>query len=366
RQPQTECCPFACRHCEGRRTVPLERRMRVGERAVAFLKIVPQSRCRAGLLRNARPAFPLLGYELGEKRFHEAGQIVRDTLGLLYQILTQCEVDRPLANRTHVSALHFRCLPQYAHRMRILRITQGHLRGRLTVAWPHARSDFAMLSPSRLTALPVELPTQSPLSFLAVLTWRACATLERNNTAVVRCGIDCRVLSGWRRENPASRSATASHGTCDIRSLGPRAPRQRLVLRAPILRQAHGEWRSDESAQQQRREPDPPARNRGESHQRCHREERHHHDRRSRSLHQGSYRRLVACHRAQDRNHTAYWRREGRGGTHSRAAARWPSQAGATGARSSQDPSDRIELPSQIARTARPAQKGAIPGCFIL
>ncbi len=59
--------------------------MVVGERAVAFGKVIPQSGCGARLLDNARPAFPLFGHEIGEERFHDSGEVVRNALNLFYE-----------------------------------------------------------------------------------------------------------------------------------------------------------------------------------------------------------------------------------------------------------------------------------------
>lgn len=88
----------------------------------------------------------------------------------------------------------------------------------------------------KLTVVAPELPMRSQVSSLTVLTWRVCAALDRSNTDVAHCGIGYRVLAAWSRENSASGGATASYGARAARSLGTKASRQRLVLRAPVLR----------------------------------------------------------------------------------------------------------------------------------
>ena len=118
-------------------------------------------------------------------------------------------------------------------------------------------------------------------------------------------------------------------------------------------------WRMalQSTARQQRREPDPPARHPGKSHQCGHREERHRQDRGSRSLHQGPHRRFVARDRPQDRNHKADRCCQGRGRTPSGSPARRPGQTEPAAAGSPRYPSNSIELPSQTS-SARPRTEG--------
>jgi hypothetical protein len=80
--------------------------MIVGERPIAFRKAIPQSGCGARLLDDARSAFPLLGQEIGEERFHDRGEIVGNAFNLLNEVLAQREVDRTLTCRIGGAALH--------------------------------------------------------------------------------------------------------------------------------------------------------------------------------------------------------------------------------------------------------------------
>jgi hypothetical protein len=106
--------------------------MVVGERAVAFPEIIPQSGRGACLLHNARPAFPLFGHEISEERFHDSREVVCNALNLLYEVFTQSEVNRAFAYRSFGAALHFdtsATIILYAHRMRMETIMQRHRTG---------------------------------------------------------------------------------------------------------------------------------------------------------------------------------------------------------------------------------------------
>src|SRR5690349_3653482 len=63
-------------------------------------------------------------------------------------------------------------------------------------------------APRRPKLLALELSMRSEVTYLTVLTWRACAALGRSNTDGAHCRDGCRVLAAWRRENPTSRRAT--------------------------------------------------------------------------------------------------------------------------------------------------------------
>src|SRR6185437_15660332 len=156
------------------------------------------------------------------------------------------------------------------------------------ITWSPARA-----ARRRSPSLPLELTTRFQVTSPTVLTWRVCAALGRSNTGGALCGIGYGLLAPWRRKNPTTRRAATGDRAREAGFLGTKAAGQRLVLRAPILRQDHGERRSDGPAGQQCREPHAPARNRGESHKPRHREERHHQDRGSRPLHQGSHHRFI-------------------------------------------------------------------------